>query len=264
MTKTSCSDNGTYPDFCLKASSQENIFNCFRRHPVYTQVVETVPRKGGKDYLKLALKFNPKITKHLDKFATSERIGSPKTYKYRTSFLGKNYTFSPTTLRYVLVLSQLVHFFGDLNNFNIVEIGVGYGGLCKVIADLFPSAKYTLVDLPEALSLSQKFLTHFDVKNVQYLDATHIPTQISYDLCISNYAFSELSRDIQDLYFQNILKNSKCGYMLCNFKTHTWQNEQYKETELLELLKGSVVYKDKQWLANIELQYNISLITWNQ
>ena len=36
------------------------------------------------------------------------------------------------------------------------------------------------------------------------------------DLCISNYAYSELGEKLQDLYYNNIIKNSKKVYMILN------------------------------------------------
>ena len=38
----------------------------------------------------------------------------------------------------------------------------------------------------------------------------------SWDLVISNYAFSELAIDLQKLYFNEIISNSDNGYMIMN------------------------------------------------
>jgi NAD+--asparagine ADP-ribosyltransferase len=38
-----------------------------------------------------------------------------------------------------------------------------------------------------------------------------------YDLFISNYAFSECDRTVQEFYIENFINTSKRGYMTCNF-----------------------------------------------
>ena len=43
-----------------------------------------------------------------------------------------------------------------------------------------------------------------------------ISGQDSYDLVISNYAFSELKREVQEDYFANVVQKSKRGYFTYN------------------------------------------------
>ena len=38
-----------------------------------------------------------------------------------------------------------------------------------------------------------------------------------YDLVISNYAYTELDRELQNLYDEKIVMGSSKGYMTCNF-----------------------------------------------
>ena len=116
------------------------------------------------------------------------------------------------------VLSDLKQLCGSLDNFNIIEIGVGYGGQCKIISDFFNIQNYYLVDLDESLNLAEKYLNKLNVKNVKVVRPSEIARlDKKFDLIISNYAFTEISRSIQEFYLNNILLKSTHGYITCNF-----------------------------------------------
>lgn len=261
-SKSSCSDNEEYPEFCLRAATDNEVFKAFRRSPEYTSIVETVPYKNGKEYLKIAFEQTPGIKRYVDKFASSELIGNPEVFPYRTSWLSPKISFSPTTLRYIKVLSDLMFLFGNLNDTRIVEIGGGYGGQCKIICDVFDIQEYVLVDLSPCLKLSQRYLSSLQVENVIYKTSEDLASGFKSDLVISNYAFSEIRRDIQDFYLDQILKTSPRGYMHCNFKTHTWDAQQYSESELLAKLDGVEIIKSKSRLSSLDESCEISLLVW--
>ena len=44
------------------------------------------------------------------------------------------------------------------DNFNVLELGAGYGGLARTMKLLFPNIKYVIIDIPEALYFSSIFL----------------------------------------------------------------------------------------------------------
>ena len=124
---TSLSDNQLYPHFCLQASNDLRIFNTFRRNFVYNEILEHASEEQGKAYLEQITKC-PDILKKIDKFKANDLFENPEIFEYQ--YTGK---ISPTTLRYIKVLSDLKNLFGNLDGFNICEIGVGYGGQCRVI-----------------------------------------------------------------------------------------------------------------------------------
>lgn len=107
---TSCSDNEEYPDFCFQAANDERIYKDFRRHPIYMSIVETVSEESGKEYFQMALLQTPELKKHLNNFVSSENIGSPYKFSYKHNFFSPKYLFSPTTLRYIKVLSDSLYF----------------------------------------------------------------------------------------------------------------------------------------------------------
>ncbi len=261
---TSCSDNNQYPSFCHQSVIDEETFKNFRRNPIYTSIVETVPYKAGRDYLKSALSQTPEIYKYFVKFMSNDTVGNPQTYAYRRNLLSKKLMFSPTTLRYIKVLSDLNYFFKSLDGMKIIEIGGGYGGLCKIISDMFQIKSYTIVDLDPCLKLAKKYLDEFSVKRVNYATSDSLEKQGEYDLVISNYAFSEIERSIQDVYVKKIINNSSRGYMLANFASHTWDNRQYSEQEFLSLKDNMNVFKNTSHLTKIDLNCKISLLLWGQ
>lgn len=221
--QVSYSDNGLYPKFCLEASNNEEIFSNFKRNSNYNVILEHVNFEQGEEYLKNILQQTSSFVNFFEKFRENDLYGNPKTYCY------ENYgVFSPTTLRYIKGLSDLTILFKDLRDMDIIEIGGGYGGLCKIIGDLYTYKSYTIVDLPEVLPLVKKYLSKFGVKNVILLTMDQLPIQKEYDLVISNYAFTECIAPIQQIYFDKILSVSKKGYLTCNvFGGSTWSKEEF-------------------------------------
>ena len=205
-------DYSKYLKVCHDAATDEKTFKTFKSHPDYNVMLEHVSFLQGQGYLFEINKECPSLLEHITKFATNDQIGNPRTYHVKE--IGTD--MSPTTLRYVKVLADLSNIFGVLDNMRIVEIGVGYGGQCKIINDITELMSYTLVDLPEVLTLATKYLSVFGIKNV----ITKNPEddmEDGYDLCISNYAFTEVDRHYQDIYAEKIIKHSTRGYVTCNF-----------------------------------------------
>ena len=224
-----------YLEVCRKAVEDEEVFKTFRRNPDYNIVLEHVNYEQGKEYLKETI---PYLTKYfMGKFAVSEKFGGPATYLYG------ELSFSPTTLRYVKVLSDLIKHIGDIN-VNIVEIGCGYGGQCKIIHDLYKPKSYTVVDFPEVLKLTSKWLSNFNI--IPTLRSLEDSSHIKYNLCISNYAFTEFTRPYQDFYAENIIKHSTMGYITCNF---LGRKDAFSVQEIINLMGGKM-YEEKPKTGN--------------
>lgn len=206
--KTSISDNSSYPNACKQAASDDSVFNIFKSIPVYTDILEHVTYEEGKEYADLAF-LVPEIRDNIKKFACNDLYGSPKTYHYAFG------VYSPTTLRYIKILSELSQL--NLNDKTIVEIGAGYGGQYVTMRQLYKPSKYVFVDLPEVLELIKKYVSkhNLDDIEIEYYNAFNLKN-IDSDLVISNYAFSECTKDIQDIYIERLINKSKHGYMLYN------------------------------------------------
>ena len=229
----SVSNNTGYPDVCLKASQNDEAFNVFKTVPEYTQILEHTSVEYGQNYIDIIKRDNTHLLneENLNKFKTNDNHGGSITHDYG------EFTIAPSTLRYIKVLSDLINTFGDLNGFRIAEIGGGYGGQCKVITDYFDIKDYHIMDIPEANALTERYLNTLGVKNFRNSSFDELGVE-EYDLVISNYAYTELDRGLQDVYKTNIIDGSANGYITCNFIIHFAAGgkfDTYSKDELLAL-----------------------------
>ena len=126
----------------------------------------------------------------------------------------------------------------------IIEIGGGYGGLCRTLRQLFPTASYTICDLPETLMFSGLYLVATEpgiprVLSVLALDSGDaidlLPNYLfplfvegrSFDLAINTLSFAEMSShqvstyadglarllDTEGLFFEQNQDNSPIGLL---------------------------------------------------
>lgn len=231
--ETSLSDNTEYPAFCAQAAVDEEVFSTFRSSPSYSAILEHVSFSLGGRYLK-CIERDPGLFEQARRICDSDTVGSPTKYVY--SGFGKA---SPTTLRYLKVAGDLKREFGSLDGWNIVEIGVGYGGQCRVLTELYEVGTYTLIDLPEVINLSERFLEGARAtKSVNFISA-HDVNRIPADLVISNYAFSELRRAVQERYMDCIVGDASHGYMTYNQISPRSFNS-LTAVELARSVRGSV------------------------
>jgi len=209
-----CADNDIeekYLSLCVAAASNDVFFELFKSHPYYTPILEHVSFYDGFDLYNRLEKNNSSLLENYPNVWSNDSIGNPNT------IMVSDRTVSPTTLRYLNVLSELMDCFGDLRGLKIVEIGGGYGGQRKIIYDVFSVEDYTIIDLPEVSMLQQRYLREFDLENkTTFYNNKDYKQGIQYDLVISNYALSELSDSAQREYVEDILINSERGYLTCN------------------------------------------------
>lgn len=253
----SLSQKCPYPAICQLAAENESVFVNFKRNPNYQQVLEHVLYETGCQYLDVIVKDYPYLIPYFDQFRENDLLGNPITYSFREYGV-----FSPTTLRYIKTLGDLVHKFGDLSNKHIVEIGGGYGGLCKVLSTL-NFASYTLIDLPECNALSKKYVEKLGIPNVFFIDSTELQDHElgTYDLIISNYAFSEIEKKEQVVYLEKLIKHIPNGYMIMNFISHYSNLQSLSIEELI-----SILY-DANKSGKVEKEYPLThpdnlLVTW--
>ncbi len=194
----------------------------FKSNPDYCEVLEHVSENLGREYL-LEIKnrfdvfFNTHKNYLIELCHTNDLYG--KTVKHEFD----NFTIcSPTNLRYILHSLLILKYMEecDLNNVNVIEIGGGYGGLCFFVCKLSKLFNinintYTIFDLHAALILQKKYIEIFNIGvNVNYCDINNIENNEKLNVnsfLISNYAFSEISSELQDKYKIQVL-NPYCSY----------------------------------------------------
>ena len=215
QVKSSISDTDNYRLACLEAANNEESFSIFKQDSRYKEILEHTDYKTGLLYLE-EIKKNAEIFENIRSFVGNDKLGNPELFMFPNIGL-----FSPSTLRYVKVLADLVKKFKTLSNLKITEIGGGYGGQCLIIHQHANPKSYRIFDLPEALLLTERYLKKSNVKKTELytLEKPIVLSQSSgleADLLISNYAFSEINSHIQKIYLEKVIVNSKKGYMTMN------------------------------------------------
>ena len=233
-TKTSISDDNVFPRFALNASENNKIFSNFRQSSELISILEHVSSKQGEQYLQYIIENKYFSIQEIKDFC-SESVGNPAKINYDLIGIA-----SPTTLRYIKVLGDLEMYFGNLSNYIMTEIGIGYGGQARLITSKFKPKKYNLIDLDEVLKLGKKYLeTSTTYKSFNYISGNTAENLVS-DVVISNYAFSELTRSVQDEYFEKIIKNSKNGYVTYN-KIHPEYFDSYSIQEFVDRIPNAKI-----------------------
>ena len=259
MTKTSLTDNGIYPQFCYAASTNDEIFANFKRYAVYTAVLEHVSPEQGAEYLKVMqqpsrIQFTAAAWRN---FQRNDTVGNAAVQSYRLN--DNELQISPSTLRYAKVLSDIVNWFPIANIKTVAEIGIGYGGQCRLLMSHLPIRQYWLFDLPEVLGLAERFLEQLNqLDGVRFVNGKHIYTDCDFDLLISNYAFSELTRAVQDMYLEKIVLRARAGYITWNCLSRDGL-DGYSVEELLKIIPNSSVRAEEPLTHP-----NNCIIVWTQ
>jgi hypothetical protein len=198
----------SYERFCEIAAHHPLIFSQFRREPACIGMMEHVSYEQGWQLLQIIKTRYPHLAPYLSAIAAEDVVGKPIPAYYPS--VG---WISPTTLRYVKIAGDLQAIFKYLHPLKIIEIGGGYGGQCKILHDIWGFDHYTLIDLKACLPLIEKYLSQFGISAISCI-STHGP--LSCDLLISNHAFSEIDREEQLLYLNQIIKHAPRGYITYN------------------------------------------------
>ena len=196
-----------YLSACRAAAQGSDFFKGFKSHPAYRHVLEHVSYEEGQQYLdEVEIDYKDK----LDEIKENDTLGTPVTCSYNG--VG---TISPTTVRYLKNTSDIVNKFGTSFD-SIVEIGGGYGGLCKVMSSFVEFENYLLIDLEECNMLSRKYLSNFDLPTMSYQAEEIVDVEDNFDLLVSNYALSECNRETQMMYIERFVKKSDKFYLMHN------------------------------------------------
>lgn len=184
----------------------------FRRKMSYREILEHLDYKEGKKYLeRIEYRLTREQTKNLINLnKRNDHFGSPITFEY--SGYGH---ISPTTLRYISTALEIAGHCRVSPDTSIVEIGCGYGGQAAILEKTFGVKDYTFFDLPPVLDLTERYLKgiHSDLLAKR---GSFDEKLSSWDLVISNYAFSELGWELQLSYLREVLSKCNSGFMIMN------------------------------------------------
>ena len=189
----------------------EQDFLEFKSNPNYNSIVGMAADWQAEVWYNNIKDNFPSIFNRMDEFIVNDTVGKPALWESETG------PISPSTLRYLHTLCDVKTHFGSLNNKSVVEIGVGYGGLCYMLHTYYDLLDYHLVDLDNVILLTRKYLSSIGMhKSISYpsgMQNMHTlsegsleeirgqPQGWSYDLAISEFCLSEMDdAGIDDYY----------------------------------------------------------------
>ena len=242
MKQTGVIDVDKWRILCYRAARLPQVFETFRRDPLYLNVVEGVSSELGAQYLDMIFNgYNFQLRDEMwPVLLKNDSVGNPPLYDY--DFGAGIICCSPATLRYIKVFCDLVSLFDIDKIHTVAEIGIGYGGQCRVAMNILPTLRYKLIDLPEVLLLAERFLTTLDTTgDIRYIDGTHLYDAVPCDLVVSNYAFAELTKETQRFYIEKVIANSSAGYMTWNrsMLVRGGWNDGYEVEDILSMIPNS-------------------------
>ncbi len=216
--RSSITDNGWWSRFCARNAAQDRRFRRFRRSIRHRIIVEAAPPSEARQHMARLLKQTPHYVGMFEKFRTLDAIGDPQRWEF-----GRHNWMAPNTVRYIRYLSDCETRFGNLDGATIAEIGIGFGGQCKIFFDRFAIGRYILIDLPGPILLARRVLTEAlgaetVAARLLFLEAGRAGAPAGLpegrlDLAISTLAFSECHRSIQQGYIDTVFLRARRGYI---------------------------------------------------
>ena len=163
---------------------------------------------------------------------------------------------SPNTLKYIYFgLKNIIYIQEhNLNNFDFIEIGGGYGGQCVILLKLLDYFKikinrYLLIDLEDVVLFQSKYINTIIPENkieiLKFIDSTSL-TNYSFSFnsyLFSSYSLSELNTDIKKIYYDNLFEYIKYGFFVWNIQEINIPKKYFFEKHIIDDI-GTFVYLD--------------------
>ncbi len=198
------------------ANKSDDVFNDLRSNDLFNIIYQ----EGDKEYGDAIIKKLNLCDEDMEIYNDFDSMMNPNTHNYSVG------TYSTGLLRYINTYHDI--FDTLMKNCDmkmssidsIVEIGSGYGGLCKVIKSDLKEVNYTVLDLGLITNIAKVFLD--GVKGIKFDD-----TGGKYDLCISEYGLCELSDKKLEEYLKLL---SRCS--MCFLKMNIWDEVEKEKFKL--------------------------------
>ena len=197
----------------------------FKSNKDYCQILEHVSYQQGLSYFNIIKSKHP-IFYRKKKDILINLCHENDIYGKTRKYLFDNFTeCSPTNFRYILHSIIILKFIKKkkLQNINFIEIGGGYGGLCFFIHRLsylfnIKINNYVIFDLLEVSKLQEKYLNCLKVNNITCCQIDNFSDLHKNSFLISNYAFSEISKNLQVEYINKVIESHVThGFLTWNF-----------------------------------------------
>lgn len=222
-----------WPTVCAAFAEGRIESNNFRRLRAVMEVVETLGPSEGRHHVEtIRMKHQSQWLKHA-MIGTIANWGDP--LKWPSFLLKTPGSFAPTSLRYLSHALWLNDQQYLQEGSKVIEIGVGYGGLAAMNA-VISNCRTLLVDLPNVERAALRMLSEVGLPHTAEASTTGIQWEES-DCVISNYAFTELSIDQQDLLLDRYFAKSRHGMIVSNANIFAAQIGGRSNTQLMAKLQ---------------------------
>ena len=213
-------DYNTYQNY-VKYCIETNDFINFKNNPNYTYMLEHVNESEGMEYLKYILNSGITYNDIIEYSSINDNLGNPNKFNYEGIL-----RISPTSLRYIHHANLIINHIKSLKleTIDIVEIGGGYGGL-SIAIDFFSKKQnlninsYSIIDLEHICKLQKIYISRvYPQLNINFIDSTTYGSDITKNnmFLISNYCFSEINNDHQQLYIKTLFPKISHGFFVWN------------------------------------------------
>lgn len=225
-------DNAQYRAACENAN-----LRTFKQDPSYAAIVGNDTRGYA------TTKAFYEEVKHMPYCSDNDILGNPVLHEID----GKK--VSCGTLRYMKVKKDLERW-----KFNsVVEIGGGYGGQRLVARDIMD---YTIIDIDPAIRLASEYIIQSNpfvwfATNFIHVDKNNISADISFGLCLSDYALCEFDEELMDFYIEKVVKNCKYGYFTVNMNFELLEQKlsKYFSLEIVDEYPKTSKHNNKIYYA---------------
>jgi hypothetical protein len=198
-----------FSELCIEAAYNEEKFSQFKSDSYFNLLWENRSYEEGLFALKGIEHSVPEFAEKKALFRANDCWGNPKVWDY-----AEWGSFSPTTLHYVEFAAKIKCNLGDVFGKHLLQIGAGYGGLCKIMHDAFSFSSYTIVDFAPQVQLAQIYLKHFGIDNVHFYTFDTLPSGGAYDCVFSDGSFSELCKEDQARLINRVFRHINAGFFI--------------------------------------------------
>lgn len=245
-----------YLKICNQIQNNNDLFSKFRSNQEYGQILSGSDKSVGDTSLNRLrhILSDTNILSQLSSLKLVDSIGSPHKFSY-----GKFGNIDPSTLKYLFIKSMIIRSFNlnSVGHLKIVEIGGGYGGQAASFTLTENVKSYTIIDLPEAVGVAQKFLSELgliDMSKLSFLQSGKedlVDGKDTFDLGIADSSLAELSAKLQSYYLEKVL--SKCEYIFIHWNTCHFRRGILQKKKFIEKLRKK--YKVVEQVSDVHGQY---------
>lgn len=199
-------DTDRYRAECDKAASDPEAFAVFRQQTEIIRTMEGREPEWAAELWQFAVEKWPAARNYRKFFRRLDAIGGPQ----NPQEVSQGFFLTATMASFIADAAALVYCFGNLNGLHIAELGGGYGALAAIVCGTQAPGSYTIYDIPETCALQRAYLGAARTAGVK---TSSFIGEVTPDMVVSNYAFSELNVDSRKEIGKRMFLKSPRGFV---------------------------------------------------